>query len=119
MVYSEKAKILGAEEIREMINDESLENVVVNGLLFIETRAKGDQPNKVFPCYIYAWKEEEKDGKTQLAFQADIIQFRNGEFGMIQVILHEDEFGVSKRIWDKPPTKGLRAEHPFVEAEVQ
>lgn len=119
MVFTQDAKVLTAEEIKEMIDDESMDNVVVNGLLFIETRAKDDQPGKVFPCYIYAWREEEKDGKKQLAFQADVIQFRHGEFGMIQVILHEDEFGVTKRIWDKPPTKAMRDIMPFLEEGVQ
>ena len=129
MTFTEGAKILTPEEIKEMINDETMDNVVINGMLFVETRGNDVVPSKVFPCYIYAWREEDvpvkvnPDGKPietkkQLAFQADIIQFRNGEFGMLQVILHEDEFGVNKRIWDKPPTKSLRAENPFLETTV-
>ena len=119
MVFTQDAKMVSPQEIKEMIEDEGLENAVVNGLLFIETRAKDDHPGKVFPCYIYAWREEEYEGKTQLAFQADIIQLRNGEFGMIQVILHENEFGRTKRIWDKPPTKMLREDTPFIEEITQ
>ena len=119
MTFTENAKMVEPREICEMIED-SLENAVVNGMLFIETRAKGDTPSKVFPCYPVAWKEEEKeDGSTQLAFKVDIIQLVSGEFGIIQVVVHEDEIGITKRFWNKPPTKGLRDEHPFVEEIVQ
>ena len=120
MVRTESAKIMSPEEIRDFIEDDDYDSVTVDKLVFIETRAVGDQPGKIFPCYPYAWREEENDkGEAKLTFMADIIQFAFGEFGFIQVKLNEDEFGKTKRIWDKPPTKRLRDEMPFLEEGVQ
>lgn len=117
MMTFEGAKVLSANEVKEFLLEEDCKNPTVEGLMFIETRAHGDIPGKVFPCYVYAFTED-PDGK--LLFRANIIQYRNGEgFGMLEVYLHEDELGVSKRIWDKPPTKGLRNETPFLEEGVQ
>lgn len=121
MVCTEKAEIMSMQDIVEMMEDENLENVTVGGLMFIETKPKGDEDSKVFAMYPVGWRvvEGEVPEKDKIELQATIIQFKGGEFGMIQVVLHEDEIGKSKRIWDKPPTKGLRKDTPWVEEVVQ
>ena len=119
MVCTESAKLVTALEIKEMIEDENIGNPTISGLLFIETKGKGDVEGRLFPCYIHSWAEEDVEGLKMLMFQADIIQYAKGEFCMVRVILHEKDFGITKRIWDKPPTKGLREEIPFLESEIQ
>ena len=122
MVYSEKAKMESPEDLKEFImNEEGDGNATINGLFFIETKANDKFQNKVFPCYIHAYTEVEKEGsqEKELVFMADIIQYVKGEFEIVKVYLHEGEFNISKRIWDKPPTKGLRNDTPWVEEVVQ
>lgn len=120
MVYSEGAKILTSTELKEMIEEEC-NNPTIERLMFIETRAKGDQPGKIFPCYIFAWAMEpvEPGPAEALMFKADIVQMMGGDFGMLEVVLHEKEFGTKYRIWDKPPKKNVREETPFIEETVQ
>lgn len=121
MVYMENAKVIDAEELKSIV-DESCENgnPTIDRLMFIEARdAFGKR--KVFPCYIEAYGEEENAAmKTDpgLRFQICIVQSIGGEFSLLRVVVLANELGVSKRIWDKPPTKGCREDLPFaIEAE--
>ena len=119
MVRFENAKVIEAEELKEIIEEEYT-NPTIERLMFIETKAKGDIPGKVFPCYLEAWGEEENAAvKTDpgLRFQVCIAQSMNGEFSMVRVYILAKDLGVTKRIWDKPPTKGRREDTPWVSLE--
>ena len=115
MVLSENARTIDAEELKEII-DEELSNPTIERLMFIETKAKNDIPGKVFPCYLVAWGEEENaEMKVDpgLRFRIDILQCSGGEFSIVQVVVMANELGVTKRIWDKPPTKGRKEYIPW------
>lgn len=119
MVRFENAKVIEAEELKEIIEEES-GNPTVDRLMFIETKAKNDIPSKVFPCYLEAWGQEENaEMKVDpgLRFQCCIMQSMGGEFGMVRVMILANELGVTKRIWDKPPTKGRREDTPWAAVE--
>lgn len=122
MVGLESAKLMNVNEIREVI-DEEYTNPTIERMMFIETKQNGEFPGKVFPCYMEAWALEE--GKTEaeadhLVFQCCIVQCMEGGFNLVRVHIRDSELGVSKRIWDKPPTKGLRNDHPWMDTlEVQ
>ena len=120
MVYSENAKIIEAQELKEIIEEE-YSNPTVERMMFIETRERENIPGKVFPCYLEAWAydEESKEEEKKLMFQLCIMQCTGGSFGLIRAVIHEKELGINKRIWDKPPTKGLREHFPFVEGVEQ
>lgn len=123
MVFTESAQLMTAQDLVDMINDGTGGNPTINDMVFIEVRTPDTEPSKVFPCYVTAWRddhsEEKETGKVWKMFQADIIQMRDGEFGILKVFLHEQEFDSKKRIWDKPPTLRLRQDTPFVEPGVQ
>ena len=118
MVCFENAKMVSAEELKEILQDDGMGNATVEGLMFVETRETENQPGKVFPCYPVAFKEEEEE-EGHTTFMVYIVQFVQGAFQTLEVFLHEEEMGIKYRIWDKPPTKGLREYHPFVEAKEQ
>lgn len=125
MVCFENAKVLSAEELKELI-DEEYTNPTVERMMFIETKDKGEIPGKVFPCYLEAWGEDEKAKvgiDPGLRFQICIMQSMGGEFGLLRVVIYAKELGTNKRIWDKPPTKHRRDDTPWVTvstaAEVQ
>ncbi len=121
MVYSEGAKQIDVQEMKDAI-EETMANPTIERLMFIETRDKEGVPGKVFPFYLVAWSLEK--GKTNVEadhylFKADILQSIGGAFQMVEVIINSRDFGVNKRIWDKPPTKGLRDETPWLETVVK
>lgn len=119
MVCSEKAKVIEAAELKEML-DEEYSNPTVERLMFIETRGRDEFPGKLFPCFVEAWGEEENaEMKVDpgLRFQMCIMQSTGGEFALIRVVVLAKELGVNKRIWDKPPTKGLREYIPWAAVE--
>ena len=120
MVYCENAKVIDPQELKEII-DEETKNPTIDRLMFIEAKAANGE-TKIFPCYLVAWGEEENAAmKTNpgLRFMINITQCMNGEFGMVQVVVLANELGVTKRIWDKPPTKGLRESLPFAETSTE
>lgn len=119
MVMTENARVIGVEELKEILEEE-YENPTVERLMFIETKGKEDKPGKIFPCFVEAWGEEENaEVKTDpgLRFQLCIIQSSGGEFGMVRVIVMANDIGVTKRIWDKPPAKGAREYIPWANLE--
>ena len=115
MVYTEGAKVISPEELKAIIDEPVQGNPTIERMMFIEARdASGN--NKIFPCYVEAYGEEENAAvkvDPGLRFQICIVQSIGGEFSMVRVIVMANELGVTKRIWDKPPTKGLREELPF------
>ena len=120
MDYSTHAKILSAEDIKEDIAN-IYENPTIGRMMFIETREKEGVPGKVFPCYMLAWAVAPGDNPVvadKLMFQAYIFQSMAGDYSMVEVVLHEKEFGVNKRIWDNPPTQELRKSVPWIDSEV-
>ena len=122
MVYCENAKVIDAQELKEIIDEETT-NPTIERLMFIEAKAANGE-TKVFPCYLEAWGQEENaevKADPGLRFKIAIVQSMGGEFGMVRVIVMANELGVTKRIWDKPPTKGLREDLPFAEtsSEIQ
>ena len=117
MVYTESANIVEPQMLKELIEEE-YSNPTIERMMFIETKKNERFPGKVFPCYVEGWRyaaEPTPPLKEELEFQICIMQCTGGEFGLVRAIIHESELGVSKRIWDKPPTKGLRDDFPFVE----
>lgn len=117
MVYSESAKIIEPQELKAIIEEEYT-NPTIERLMFIEAKAKGTDATKVFPCFLEAWAEDEED-PTGLVFQICIAQCGEGEFGLVRVVVHGKEFGYTKRMWDRAPTKGLREDHPFLQEVTQ
>lgn len=123
MVFTESARMIGPMELREMMDEES-ENPAVERLVFIETRAKEGKPAKVFPVFLEAYAYEDEAEKLKpnpkMAFKGCVMFVTNGEFQPARVMLHSWEFNLTKRVWDKPPTKGLRDDEIWLEdAEVQ
>ena len=118
MVRFENAHLMDPEELKELI-DEEYTNPTLERLVFIETVGKDGEVGKIFPSYFEAYKTED-DGS--LTFLVSITQSTGGEFGLLRVWMFSKDFGVSKRVWDKPPTKGLSKETlwiPRPETEVQ
>ena len=136
MVNFHKARVIEAEELKEMM-DESAEfansetpkekqNPSLERLMFIEAKtAKGT--TSIFPCFFagYTYEREAKIPEAEapkLMFDVYIVQCIGGKFGLLEVVIKEDELGNGKRIWDMPPTKEIREMTgwlPPVEAGVQ
>ena len=113
MVCMEGAKGICAQELKELV-EEQMTNPTVERLMFIETKKGG----KIFPCWIEAWRYEDMkpvERYTGVVFLVSIAQSTSGQFGMVRVQIRESELGTDKRIWDKPPKKGLREETPWLE----
>ena len=128
MIYLENAKVMDAEEIKELMDETSGDiheegnakpNPVMDRLVFIEAKAVSGKM-LVCPCFLGGYSEEPTVGpvanRPKLMFYIYIVQCMKGEYGLLQVGIKEEELGVSKRIWDRPPTKGLREETPWVPA---
>lgn len=118
MVCTEGAKIIEAQELKEMMDEQST-NPTIERLIFIEAKA-ANGTMKVFPCFAagYSESKQEVPKKDILMFDLYLVQtLGNGTFGLLEVVVKEEELGVSKRLWDKPPTKGLREETPWVSLE--
>ena len=118
MVYTENARVIEPQELREMLEEE-YHNPTVERLMFIEAKAANGQ-KKIFPCYVAGYHEETMKGPIasmpEIYFLIYITQaMGNGEFGLIQVSVSSNELLCSKRIWDKPPTKALREGTPWIE----
>ena len=114
MTLTENAKVIGTEELKELIEEE-LTNPTIERLMFLEVKGK---ENKLFPCYVEAWTYDDirpQDDHKNVIFRVAITQSSGGEFGMVRVNMREQELGVLKRFWDKPPKKSLRDETPWVE----
>lgn len=114
MTHTDGAKVLSVEEIKELM-DEEYTNPTVDRLMFVETRGKDGQEGKLFPIYFEAWGYLDWDtanvkANPDMLFKACIVQSTGGEFGMVRVSIKMNDIGVTKRIWDKPPTSGLRRE---------
>ena len=119
MVRFESAKVIDEEEIREMI-EENYSNPTVERLMFIEAKERDDRkPSKIFPCYLENWGQMNPEDPKSAFYGMTIVQSMEGEFGMVRVRILASDLGVNKRIWDKPPTKSLRDETPWVEKGVQ
>ena len=117
MVFTESAKVLTAQEIKETLEEES-GNPTVERLFFLEVKGTEEKPSKVFPIYFESWGEIEENNMKQLVFRGYISQYtRNGGFGMIVVNILEQSLGHTRKIWDKPPTAGLRKDEPWIEDE--
>lgn len=119
MVCSENAKVIEAQELKEII-DEEYSNPTIERLMFIETKEKEGFPGKVFPCWLEAWGEEENaavKADPGLRFQLCIMQCMNGEFTAVRVVVMANELGANKRIWDKVPSKHLRNDTPWAAVE--
>ena len=52
MTFTENAKMLGVEELKEIV-EEQHSNPCVERLIFLETKSP-DGESKIFPCYIEA-----------------------------------------------------------------
>ena len=119
MVCSENAKVIDAEELKESMNEEC-HNPTLERLMFLEVKPREGETSKIFPCLAEAWCED-PDANVKadpgLKFQIAVLQSTGGEFGMVKVLIPANELGVTKRIWDKPPTKGRREYVPFVQVE--
>lgn len=136
MISFHKAKVIGPEELKELMDVETefnadettkqKQNPSMNRLFYIEAKnIKGT--TSIYPCFFagYAYDREPKAPEAEspkLLFDVYIVQCLNGKFGMLEVIIKQDEFGNGKRVWDLPPTKEAREMTewvPPVEAGVQ
>ena len=118
MTFTEGAKVIPVDELRDMINEEC-SNPTVDRLMFIEAKSQNstEKSGKIFPCYIKAWGTDQNanvQAHPIIKFWMTIVQSTAGSFGMVEVVVPSTELGVTKRIWDKPPTKGLRDETPWL-----
>ncbi len=124
MDYFADAKVLNAAELAELIELHH-GNALVDNLVFLELRVKDAKKSTIFPCYIMAWKEDEngrpdaKTGRKPLMFRCTVIQYKNCEYETLPVLIHEEEFEVRKRVWDKPPVESLWKYLPFVDGIMQ
>ena len=124
MIYYEDAKIVDAMELKNMVEMHCV-NPTVEALRFIELKANGDNTTPLFPCFMEAWSEDdnpsinEREGRKWLMFKCTVIQYKDGEFETLPIYLHEKEFEIRKRVWDKPPTAALRKSKPFVYETIQ
>ena len=138
MVYFENAKLLTPDDLKEQI-DEEIEynrererlkeegsddipaklNPTVDRLMWIEANTmKGKK--SIYPCFLtgYSYNGQapvppEQDTRM-LVFYFSIVQIPTGHFGLLEVGIPKEEFGVNKRIWDKPPKKSVRDAEPWV-----
>lgn len=121
MTSTESAKVIGPEELKELIEEQHA-NPCVERLIFLETKGKEGSEGRIFPAYIEAWGYDDikpaQNHKTMM-FKMALTQYIKGEVSMVQVVIRESELGTNKRIWDKPPKKDLRNFTPWVETEVQ
>ena len=113
MKYCDDAKVLDAMQLKEIVEENS-GNATVHSLVFVEISVKNELMSRIYPCYVFAWAEEENaapvspDGRKPLMFKCDVTQFANGEFGLLEIVIHEKDFEVRNRVWDKPPAIELR-----------
>ena len=121
MTSTENAKIIDAEELKELIEEQHA-NPCVERLIFLETKGKGEDDGHIFPAYVEAWAYDDikpAQNHKSIMFKMALTQYIQGETAMVQVVVRESDIGKNKRIWDKPPKKSLRDETPWVETEVQ
>ena len=117
MVFMENAGLVeDLEELKEFVK-EQFNNPTVDRLMFIETKPKEDREGQLFPCYIKAvevtpGKNEAEADKTK--FICVIVQSTEGEYGLVEVRIPEEDVNTKSRFWDKPPKKAVRDETPWV-----
>ena len=119
MVHTEGARLMTVDELIELMN-EDFANPTLDRLFFIETRKKDGTDGKLFPIFLegYAYEEGMKGPvaeRPEVSIRGCVIgvQSGEGEFTALRVMLHEKEIGDTKRIWDKPPTAGLRKDNKW------
>ena len=119
MICFENAKVIDMNEIKEVV-EEVYTNPTLERLMFIEGKEKdSNKPSKVFPCYLEAWGLLKPDDPATTFVQMTIVQSINNAFQLMTCRIPAFELGVTKRIWDKPPTKGLRCDTPWIEEVTQ
>lgn len=118
MTFTEGAKTIDTQELLDIMKEECT-NPTVERLMFLEARKEGEQSGKIFPCYAKAWSSPDTvlNPNPEYDFLIDILQSTQGKFGMVEVVISSKELGVKKRLWNKPPTKALRDETPWVTVE--
>ena len=111
MVHTESARLMTIEDLIDVMDDEEYSNPTVDRMFFIETRKKGDKPGRLFPIVLEGYTYEDVNpvkAASSRMIRAVVIQSGKGEVAALRVVIRESELGENKRIWDKPPTKGLR-----------
>ena len=119
MQFSNEAKVLDAQELREMMERNAI-NPTIGRLVFVEQMAVDNAAGKVFPCFLEAWTEDDtdngpykEDGSSWLTFRCKIVHCNEDGFGIIEVFIHERDLGIKRRFWDKPPTNVLMSSKSF------
>ena len=124
MVYFEDAIVLDALKLKEMI-DSHHDNPTVDNMVFLELKVKDGKQSMVFPCFMEAWTEDNSRvlngdlGRKPLLFQCTVILHKDEAYTALRIFMHEEEFEVRKRVWDKPPVESLRKYLPFVDGILQ
>lgn len=137
MVYFENAKLLTPDDLKEQIDEEiayneerdrikeeggdipAKMNPTVDRLMWIEANTMNGEKN-IYPCFLTGYNYDGKEptppevDARQLIFFFSIVQVPTGHFGLLEVAIKQEEFGVSKRFWDKPPKKSVRDAEPWV-----
>lgn len=110
MVHTEGAKLMTVDELTDLMGEE-FSNPTIDRMVFVETKAKDGKEGRLFPMLLEAWAYEDMSpvkAHASVMIRGCILQSKDGEFGMVRVAIRESELNETKRIWDKPPTKGLR-----------
>ena len=136
MVYFENAKLLNPDDLVEQIDEEiaynedaekrreageevARLNPTIDRLMFIEANNMKGVKN-IYPCFLtgYAYDGAEPTppevDNRSVIFYFSIVQIPAKHFGLLEVAIKKEEFGVTKRIWDKPPKKSVREAEPWV-----
>lgn len=110
----EQAHTLSLEEIRAVAEEEITKgcNPCLKKLVFIETRAKGDQPRKIFPAYPYSVLPG-KDGDVLILF---VVQYIMKSYNTACISISMNDIGVNCRFWNLPPTEKVMDAVPLADA---
>ena len=112
------ASVIGPEKIREIVKEELKkgDNPCLTKLLFMETRAKGEHPRKIFPAYPFDIVSG-KDGDVLVVF---LVQYLMKTYNTACITFPMKDIGVTCRFWDVPPTDAAMDAFPLKDtAEVQ
>lgn len=99
----EQAHPLSLEEIKAIAEEEIAKgsNPCLRRMVFIETRAKEDQPRKIFPAYPFSILPG-KDGDVLVLF---VVQFVMQSYNTACITISVKDIGVTCRFWNLPPTE--------------
>lgn len=105
---------LSLEDIQKIADEEITKgsNPCLDKLVYIETRAKGEHPRKIFPAYPFSVMDG-KDGKVVVVF---MVQYIMRTYTTACITFAAGDIGVTCRFWNLPPTDEVMDAVPMVDA---